>query len=58
VSVIKKIIDEYIEDILILSGLAILVGTTFFISIIAGFYTLGTTLFGLGVFFARHPKRK
>lgn len=55
---IKKIIDEYIEDVLILSGLTVLVGTTFFISIIAGCYTLGFILFGLGVFFARHPKRK
>lgn len=50
-----KFIKNYIEDILIISGLTVMVGTTFFISKIAGFYTLGTVLLGLGVYFSKNP---
>lgn len=54
----KKLIKNYIEDILILSGLAVLVTTTFLFSKIAGLYSLGTVLFGLGVYFARYPIKR
>lgn len=52
------LILKYLEDILIFSGLAVIVVTTFLVSKVLGLYALGFTLFGLGVFFARHPPRK
>lgn len=52
------LILKYIEDILIFSGLAVIVATTFLVSKIIGLYVLGFVLFGLGAFFARHPPRK
>jgi Zn-dependent membrane protease YugP len=54
----KKFILNYIEDILILSGLAVIIATTFLLSKIAGLYSLGVILFGLGVYFARNPLEK
>lgn len=50
-----KFIKNYIEDICIISGLAVIVGTTFFISKIIGAYALGVALFGLGVYFVKYP---
>lgn len=52
------IIKKYIEDILIFSGLALIIATTFLVSMILGLYTLGVILFGLGVFFSRHPPKE
>lgn len=52
------LILKYLEDILIFSGLAVIVATTFLVSKIIGLYVLGFVLFGLGAFFARHPPRK
>lgn len=54
----KEFLQDYIEDLLILGGLTILVGTTFFVSIIAGFYASGVTMCGLGAYFARFPPRE
>jgi len=51
------IILNYIEDILIISGLILIVLATFLLSKIAGMYALGITLFGIGIFFSRHPPR-
>ncbi len=53
-----KFIKNYIEDICIMSGLAVIVGTTFFISKIIGAYTLGFVLFGLGAYFTKYPIEK
>ena len=50
-----KLIKNYMEDICIISGLAVIVGTTFFISKIIGYYVLGIALFGLGVYFTKCP---
>ncbi|WP_353096219.1 hypothetical protein [Tissierella praeacuta] len=55
---IKKHIVEYIEDIFIISGLILIIIATFLVSKIIGVYVLGFILFGLGVFFSRHPPRK
>lgn len=52
VEVIKTFIRLTIEDILILSGLAVIVVATFLLSFIAGLYCLGSVLFGLGVYAA------
>jgi hypothetical protein len=49
---------NYIEDILILGGLTIIVMATFLVSKVIGLYVLGTTMFGLGIFFSRHPPRR
>jgi len=49
---------NYIEDILILSGLAVIVTTTFCVSTTAGFYCLGAVLLGLGIYFANNPIEK
>jgi hypothetical protein len=49
---------KYIEDLLILSGLVIIAGTTFFISIFAGFYLTGAIMVGLGIYFARFPPKE
>lgn len=48
-----KFLKKWIEDIFIISGLTVLVTTTFFINKIIGFYALGVVLFGLGIYFAR-----
>ena len=50
-----KFLRKYIEDILILGGLAVIVGTTFFISMVIGFYVLGSALVGVGVYLAKYP---
>lgn len=52
---IVKFIKNYIEDILILSGLAIIVIATFLVSKIIGLYVLGSILFGLGIYFTKCP---
>ena len=54
---IKKFPD-YMEDILIFSGLLIIIMATFFISKIIGLYVLGGILVGLGVYFTRYPPRR
>jgi len=58
----KKIIQifaDYGEDILIFSGLVVIIVTTFFVSKIAGGYVAGAILTGLGAYLARcPPKRK
>lgn len=43
---------EHTDDLLILSGLSFLIGTTFIINKIAGLYFLGAVLFIFGLFFA------
>ena len=48
-------IKDYIEDILIFSGLIIIIKATFLLSTIAGLYTLGGILLLLGVYFAGNP---
>ena len=52
------VILNYIEDIFIISGLALIVIATFLLSKIIGMYVLGIILFGIGVFFSRHPPRR
>lgn len=46
---------KYLEDILIISGLAVIISATFILSETAGLYCLGGVLFGLGLWFAKHP---
>lgn len=53
-----NLIKKYLEDILILSGLSIIVIATFLISKIAGLYVTGAVLFGLGVYFSKFPLRR
>ena len=53
-----KFITKYIEDALIFSGLAVIVTATFLWSSIAGIYTIGVCLLGLGVWFARNPVKR
>jgi len=48
-----KFIEKYGEDILILGGLAVVIFTTFLLSVIAGLYLLGIVMVALGVWFAR-----
>ncbi len=56
----KKLVNiiKYIEDILIFSGLIIIIWTTFIISKIAGRYCLGITLVLLGIYFAKNPPER
>lgn len=51
-------IKKYIEDILIFSGLTLMVGTTFLLSKIAGLYCLSVVLLSLGVYFAKNPPER
>jgi hypothetical protein len=58
---IKKIIrfiTDYLEDILIFSGLIAIIIATFLLSKIAGIYCLGGCLFGLGVYFTKFPTKR
>ncbi|MDI3477486.1 MAG: hypothetical protein PWQ59_1011 [Thermoanaerobacterium sp.] len=52
----KKIL-EHIEDILVFSGLFLIVLSTFLINKIIGLYVLGVVLFGLGIHFTKYPPR-
>ena len=59
--IVKKIchfLKEHVDDMLIFSGLGVLVATTFLINTIAGLYTLGAVLFLLGIFFAITSSRR
>lgn len=51
-------LTSLMEDFFILCGLGIVVFATFRVCEIAGWYTLGACLFGLGAWMATHPKRK
>lgn len=55
---VKELIVKYLEDILILSGLTVIVIATFLLSGIAGMYAAGVALFGLGVYFSKYPLKK
>jgi len=52
------VLRDFAEDILILSGLAIINYATFQIHPVAGMYCLGATLVLVGFTIARHPPRK
>lgn len=51
-------IKNYIEDILILSGLLIIIIATFLLSKILGMYATGIILFSLGTYFSKNPFEK
>jgi hypothetical protein len=51
-------LKKYVEDFFIITGLAILAGTTFSVNIIAGWYTVGAISLGIGIFFAKFPLRR
>ena len=53
-----KLIKNYIEDLLICSGLGLIILATFMLSTVAGIYAAGTILLGLGFWFTRHPPEK
>lgn len=53
----KNMILNYIEDLLIISGLLIIVVATFFVSKIIGTYLLGIILLSLGILLSRHPPK-
>lgn len=55
---LKAFITKYLEDLLILSGLIIIIKATFLLSLIAGMYCLGLILLVLGIFFAKYPPRR
>lgn len=58
IKAIKKVLSNYIEDFLIISGLAVIVTATFLLSTIAGLYCMGGCLLALGVYFTVYPIRK
>jgi Zn-dependent membrane protease YugP len=51
-------IGKNIEDILILSGLIVIIKATFLLSKIGGMYCLGAVLLALGIFFTKYPIRR
>jgi len=53
-----KKLKKYLEDILIISGLLVIAGTTFFIDIRAGSYVLGVELILMGIIFAKFTVRR
>jgi len=58
IKIIKAGIKNYIEDVFILSGLFLIIKTTFYINKLAGLYLLGVILLLLGIYFARNPTKK
>lgn len=48
---------KYLEDILIASGAAVIVGATFMVSTIYGTYSLGIALIAAGIFYAKFAGR-
>jgi len=55
---LRSVISNYVEDILIISGLMIMIKATFLLSKIAGLYALGGVLLLLGLYFARNPTER
>lgn len=55
---VRNLVLKYIEDILIFSGLILIVIATFLLSKIIGMYALGAILFGIGIFLSRHPPKE
>ena len=53
-----KILANFGEDLLILSGLSLIVWATFTLSWIGGMYALGFTCLSFGLTLARRPPRK
>jgi hypothetical protein len=53
----NKFITKYIEDILIVSGLIVIVKATFLLSKLAGLYCLGGILLVLGVIVSIKPPK-
>lgn len=51
----KKFIANYIEDILIFSGLVVITVATFLLSTIVGLYVLGVFLVLLGCYLTKYP---
>ncbi|ERN54320.1 hypothetical protein [Alkalihalophilus marmarensis] len=50
-----KILQNYIEDVLIILGMLLIVFATYLLSYVAAIYVLGAFLFALGIFFAYKP---
>lgn len=50
-----RLMFKYLEDLLIVSGLIIIVKATFLLSKLAGMYCLGFVLLMLGIYFAKNP---
>lgn len=48
-------IIKYLEDLLIISGLIVIIKATFLLSKIGGMYALGLVLLGLGAYFTKYP---
>lgn len=48
-------LGKYAEDILIALGLVAIITATFLLNTIAGVYTLGGCMLGLGIWFTKHP---
>lgn len=55
---IVQVVADYGEDILIFSGLVVIIVTTFFVSKIAGGYVTGGVLIGLGAYLMFFPPRR
>jgi len=53
----KKLLLDYLEDVLILTGLIFINWATFRISVTAGLYCLGVSFLGAGALLARHPPK-
>lgn len=54
---ILKVITKYLEDILIVSGLIVIVKATFLLSKLAGLYCLGGILLVLGIIVSIKPPK-
>lgn len=55
---IKNFLINHLEDFFILSGLTIIISTTFYLNLIAGLYLLGVTLFLIGCYLVKQMLNK
>lgn len=48
---------RFMDDLLLILGIVIVIASTFFISLLAGFYLTGFVLIGLAVLVPSQPKK-
>jgi hypothetical protein len=55
---IINLLAVIVEDFFVFAGLGVIIGTTFWINKIAGWYTLGAIFLLIGLILSRKPPRK
>ncbi|TCZ76170.1 hypothetical protein E0485_15140 [Paenibacillus albiflavus] len=58
IAIIMRLLLAFAEDFFILAGLSAIIGATFYLNIIAGWYTVGVISIAIGYLLSRKTPRK